>query len=125
LNNAGGDNSNTALLTEGEQIVEALLLEEGVPTGEHDQIHVRLADELGEHFGLVHTGADCGYDSFCTHLRERWIASLQHLSPVLIRVVEVGDVDALEAEALEAFGERTADPVTAEVEDPRCVAGTA
>ena len=47
-----------------EQFGERLLVEEGVAAGAQDHVDVGVADEAGEHLGLVHAGADRPDDAF-------------------------------------------------------------
>ena len=115
VEDAGGDDSDTAFLAEGKEVVEAVLLEERVPAREHHHVDVGVPHEVGEHRRLVHPGADRRHGALRAQLRERRIAGREHLVPVVVRIVEVDDVDPVEAEALQALRERASDPVAAEV----------
>src|SRR6185503_10066115 len=109
-----GDDADAALLAEGEEVVEAFLLEQCVAPRKHHDVHVRLTYDVGEHRRLVHPRADGVHDALVAQFGERRVAGLEDFYPVLIGVVEVNDVDPIEAEPLQALRERATYPVAAE-----------
>ncbi|BDZ54083.1 hypothetical protein GCM10025870_11560 [Agromyces marinus] len=111
----GRDDADAALERGGEQVVERALFEERVPAGEHDDVDVVAADELGGHRGLVHPGPDRTDDALLAQFDERRDGLGVRLLAVVVGVVQVGDVDPVEPEALEARVDRAADAVAAEV----------
>ena len=76
-----------------------------------------MAHEVGEHRRLVHPRTYGADDALGSQLVERRVAACEDVCPVVVGVVEVDDVQPIEAEALEALLERTADPIPAEVPD--------
>ena len=64
VEDTGGDDCHAPCLAERKQVVEAVLLEQRVPAGQHQDVDVRVPHELGEHRGLVHPGTDGGHGAF-------------------------------------------------------------
>ena len=89
----------------------ASLVEQRVAPGQQEHVEVALAGEPGEHRRLVHPGADRPDDPLLAQPVERRVRAVDGRLPVIVRVVDVRDVDALQAEALEALLDRPADAV--------------
>ena len=111
----GGDDAHAAVDGERKEVVERPLLEQGVATGEHDHVDVVPAHELGRHRRLVHAGAHRADDALIAKLDQRRDRLGVRRRPVVVGIVQVGDVDAIEPESLEALVDRAADAVAAEV----------
>ena len=79
---------------------------------------VRLAHEPGEHRCLVHSRSVAADDALGAQLGQRRRRLLEGFPDVVVRIVDEDEVDAIEAEALEARLDRAEHPVTAEVPDP-------
>jgi hypothetical protein len=77
------------------------LLEQRVAPREHDDVHVGVPDELGEHLGLIHPGADGADGALGPQLVKRRVPGVEHLGPVVVGIEQVDDVDAIEPEPLE------------------------
>ena len=75
--------------------------------GDEHAVDVGLAHEAAEHLGLVHAGADRADDALLAQPCERGKGAGKRLLIVVVRVVDEGDVDAVEAESSEALVERT------------------
>jgi hypothetical protein len=71
----------------------------------------------GEHLRLVHACAHGADNAFRPQLVERAVRAMQGVVEVAVRVVDVQDVQALDAEPLAAFLDRAHDAVVGEVED--------
>lgn len=80
-------------------------------------VDVGVADEAGEHGGLVHAGADGSDDAFGAEPFEGRVGLAEGLVLVVVGVVEIDDVHAVEAEAFQARLQGAADAVGAEVPD--------
>ena len=107
-----------ALDAQWQQLRERLLVEERVAAGEQEHVQIALPGEPGEHRRLVHAGADRPEDALARAAgegpgRRRSMAACQWSSGSWMK----RDVDALQADPLEALLDRPADPVGAVVED--------
>lgn len=80
-----------------------------------DDVDVGLAQEAGEHRGLVHAGADGSDHALRAELLQRRVALAEGRFPMVVGVVQIDDVDPVEAEASQAFLDAAADAVGAEV----------
>ncbi len=102
----------------GSSSAKRVLVEERVAPGEQEGVDVGLAGEADEHRRLVHADADRADDALARAAdrgpdRPRSMAA----SPVVVGIVDVGDVDTVQAEPLEALLDRARDAVGAVVED--------
>ena len=113
------DHRDAPFHAERQQFVEGALLEQCVPACQHEGVHVGVAGELGQHRGLVHAGTDSGDDTLSPQLFERRIPVPERSFPVVVRVVEIDEIDAVEAEPLETGFERAKDAVAAEIPHAR------
>ena len=77
----------------GSSVAERLLVEQRVAAGEQEHVDVGLADEPGEHRRLVHPGADRAHDALVAQPGERRVGAVDRRLPVIVGVVDVGDVD--------------------------------
>ena len=100
------------LVEGGEQGVERILLEEGVAPGEQEAVELAVLEGVGDRLHLVDAEADRLDVAVAAELVERLVGAF-HRRPVHLRlqlgavgegidVVDEEDVDAVEAEALEA-----------------------
>ncbi len=105
VEHSAGDDGDAALDAERQQLVERTRVEERVPTREQQTVDVGLAREASEHLGLVHADADRAHDTFAAEPFECGVRTGQSLVEMVVRIVNVHDVDAVEAKALEAFVE--------------------
>ena len=103
VEDSGRDHADASLHAEGEEIVQAVLLEERVPAGEHHDVHVGRAHEPRKKRRVVHAGADRCDCALGSELCERGKAGGDHVLEVVVGIVEIGDVDPVEAQALEAL----------------------
>lgn len=94
------------------------MVEQAVAAGQQDGVDVGLADEAGEEPGLVHADADRAHDSFRAQCLQRGIRLGQRLLGVVVRIVQVDDVDPVQAQPLQAGLQAPAYAVRAEVPDP-------
>src|SRR5262249_38915310 len=91
--------------------------EQRVATGEHQDIHVRVAHEIGKHLRLVHPGTYGRDDTLPAQLLQGRVGQSQRIRQVIVGVMEINEIDTVEPEPPEALLERAQDPVTAEVPD--------
>ncbi|GHE14639.1 hypothetical protein GCM10010339_86040 [Streptomyces alanosinicus] len=99
----------------GQDVVQCRLVQERVAAGEHHHVGGGLPQEAGEHRRLVHAGADRADHALVAQVRERGRGFLGGLPPVVVRIVEIDDVEAVQARAAEGAFDRTQDAVAAEV----------
>ena len=114
----GRDDRDVPLGGEAQHPLGTILLEERQPSRAHHDVDIRLLDEVGEHLALVHSGAEARDDALVAQLGERLRAGRRRGLPVIVGVVHVDDVDAVDAEPLEAVLDRAQHPVAAEVVHP-------
>ena len=115
---ARGDHADPALQRQGKQVVKGGLIEQAVAARHHHDVDVASADELRQHRGLVHAGADRPDHPLLAQLDQRIDARRGGLVPVIVGIVEVDDVDVVDTQPLQARVERAQDPVPAEVPLP-------
>src|SRR5207245_2935450 len=113
---AAGDDRDPALDAFGQQLLQRDLVEEGVAAREQETVEVALAREAGEHLSLVHAGTHGADDAFAAQAIQGAVGASERLAIVVVGVVNVQDVDAVEAKSLEALFERTHDSVVAGIE---------
>ena len=101
----------------GSNVVEGVLVEQRVAVREQHDVDVGLTHEACEHRRLVHAGADGPHDALRPELLEGRPRPVDGGLPVVVRVVDEGDVDPIQAEAFQALVERSANAVGAVVED--------
>ena len=77
----------------GSRSSSADCVEQGESSGDHDHVDVGATDELGEHRRLVHAGADRPDHALVAQLDERVHAGGRGGVPVVVGVVQVGDVE--------------------------------
>src|ERR1700722_7591626 len=118
VEHASGDDRRAALQGGGQQLVRGGLVEQRVPAGDEDHVDVGLADEPGEHLGLVHADADRADNAFRAQPLECGVRLAQCLLPVRIGGVDERDVDPVKAESVQARRQAPPDAVGAEVEPP-------
>jgi hypothetical protein len=106
-----------------QQFGERALVEEGVAARAQHHVDVGVLDEAGEHLGLVHARADRADDALRAELLQGRIALAEGLFGVVVRVVEVDDVDPVEAEPFQAGLQAAAYAVGAEVPDAAVCGG--
>ena len=100
-----------------QQLVERSLFEQRVAPGEEHRVHVGFADEAGEHLRLVHAGSDGPDHALLAEPGEGRVRPVKRGLPVVVRVVDQGDVDPVEPEPLQALLDRPPDAVSGVVED--------
>ena len=115
---AAGDDADAVRLAVGKELVEGGLLEEGVATGEQEAVEGQFAGETQLQLPLVHAGADRSHEALLAKLDEGGEGLADGLVGVVIWGVHEEDVDAVEAEALEAGLEGAQDAIAGEVEVP-------
>ncbi len=106
-----------------QQLGECRLVQQRVPPGDHEDVHVGLVGEPGEHRGLVHPGADRAHGPLAAQPLQGRVGAAQGRLPVLVGIVDVQDVDAVEPESLQALLDRPAHAVGAVVEDDAAALG--
>lgn len=92
--------------------------------GDQDAVDVGLGHETLDHRCLVHADADGRDHPLAAQLLESGVRLVDRDVPVVIRVVDQGNVDAVQPHPLAALLERAADTVAAEVPDTRSARGT-
>src|SRR5699024_2829602 len=117
------DDSYAAALALGDELFTSTLFEQRVATGLHDEVDIGLADETGEHLGLVHARAPGSDDAFVAKLIEHRHRSVDRFGPKVVGVVDKSDVDLVQAQPLEGFLDRSSDAVTGVVALARLVSG--
>lgn len=115
VEDADGHDALAVFLSGGQDVVQARLVEEGVAAGQHHHVGGGLAQEAGEHGGLVHARADRTDDALVAQRGEGGHGFVGGLSPVVVGVVEVDDVEPVQAGAGEGVVDGAQDAVTAEV----------
>ena len=125
VESAADDDGDAFPDAEREQPCVRGLVEERVATGEQDAVGSGLGDDSGEAARVAHSRADRPDDPFVAELRESGQRLRDRLVEVIVGVVDEHEVDPVETEAFEAFLERTADAVSAEVEDGSQLRGCA
>ena len=110
-----GDHRDTPRERQRQQLVRRRAIDQRVATRHHHDVDVAAAHELGEHRGLVHARADRTDHPLLAELDEGVDAFRRGLLPVLVGVVQVDDLEIVEAEPREALIDRTQDAVAAEV----------
>ena len=99
VHDAHGHDGDALLLAQRKQLVQRGLVKERVPPGHHEDIEVALASEAGEHRGLVHARADGPHHALAAQPLQRRVGAADGRLPVVVRVMDVEDVDAVQAEA--------------------------
>lgn len=115
---AADEDGDAVPLGGGQQVRAGTGVEEGVAARAQHDVDVGVAHEAGEHRGLVHPGADGPDDALGAQFLQCRVGLGERLLLVSVGVVEVGDVDAVEAEPGEALLQAATDTVGAEVPDP-------
>jgi hypothetical protein len=110
----GGD-ADASLFAQRQQVVERRLLEQGVAPREHQEIHVGVANEVGEHARLIHSRPDRPDHALRAELFERWIRGGEDFVVVVVGIVEVDDVHAVQPQTREALGQRSKHAFAGEV----------
>ncbi len=101
---------------EGQQVQQGRLVQEGVPPGDQEDVEVALLGEAGQHRRLVHACADGPDHALLAHPGERRPRFADRLLPVVVGIVDQGDVDAPDAESFEALLDRATNTVRRVVE---------
>ena len=117
VEDAARDHGDPALRAEREQFGQRGLVEQRVPARDEEAVEVGLAREPEQHLGLVHACAHRSDHALAAQPVERGVGARDGVLVVVVRVVDVQDVDAVETEPLEALLDRAEHPVVAEVED--------
>ncbi len=116
VHHAAGHHRDAPFDARRQEVGERLLVEQRVAVGEQDHVDVGLADEARQHRRLVHPRPDRADDARLAQPVERRVGALDRRLPVIVGVVDVGDVDPVEPQALEALLDRAPDAVRAVVE---------
>ena len=112
-----GHNANILLYTERQQFVERTLVKQAVAAGEQKAVEIAFPGETGEHFPLVHAGADGADDAFTAEPFQRRIGSADGFLPMVIRIVDMQNVDAVDIKAAQAIFERAHNAIVAVVKN--------
>ena len=94
------------------------MFQQGVTTGEHHDVDVGLEHEPGGHRGLVHSHSYRSHHSLFPQLDECADALGRCLIPVIIRIVQVDDVEVVDAQTMQARLDAAKDRIAGEVELP-------
>lgn len=86
---------------ERQELGQASLVEQAVAAGQQHGVDVRLTDEPGRQLGLVHADADRAEHALGTQAFQLGVGLGEGPFGVVVRVVQVGDVDPVHAQALE------------------------
>ncbi len=100
-----------------EQVFQRYLVEQRVATSQQKAIEVGLARKSCEHLGLVHAGAHGADHPVASQPVQGSIGSIERLVVVVVRVVDVEDVDSCKAQPFQALLDGAHHAVIAEVED--------
>ena len=117
VEDTAGDDRDPSLDAERQQLLQPHLVEHRVAAREEETVEVRFAGETGEHLGLVHAGPDRFDRPFRPETVERRVCACQSLGEVLVGVVDVEDVDPVDAETRDALLDRAHHAVVREVVD--------
>ncbi|SII97821.1 Uncharacterised protein [Mycobacteroides abscessus subsp. abscessus] len=123
VEDADVDDTDPAGGARRDEVLATSLFEERVPARLHDDVDVGLGDEAGEHLRLVHPGTPRADDPLVAQACEFGHGPVDRLGPVVVGVVDVDDVDAVEAQPLEGLLEGAADAVRGVVAHTGLVAG--
>jgi hypothetical protein len=107
-----------ARLAQRQQPVERGLVQQGVAAGQQHHVEVGVAHQVGQHLPLVHAGADGADRALRAQLVQGGVGLLDRRPPVVVRVVQQCDVDAVQGEALQAGLQRPPYPRPREVPHP-------
>ena len=109
------DDRDPAFHAKRQQILQAHLVQQRVAAGEQEAIELRLAGETRQHLRLVHAGPDRLDRAVGPKPVERSVGTGECFLEVLIRVVDVEDVDLVDAQPRDALLDRAHDAVVREV----------
>src|SRR5260370_24147903 len=113
---AAGDDRDAALDAFGQQLLEGDLVQKGVAARQQEAVEVAFTGEACKHLRLVHARAHSADRAIGAQTIERFISAPDGLVVVVVGVVDVQDVDAVEAQPREALLEGPHDSVVAEIE---------
>ena len=116
VEDAAGDHGDAPIEAERQQLVGAARVEQRVPPREEEAVEVAGAGEPAERRGVVHADADRTHRAFGPQALERTVRAVDRLGVVVVRIVDENDVDAVEAQPVEALLEGTQRALVAEVE---------
>ena len=117
LNGAGGVDRDAALPARGQQLGGGGLVEQGVAARDQHAVGLRFADEAHGRRGIVDARAHGADGALRAELGECGHGLADRLIQMVLRVVDVDELDPVEAEPDEALVDRTADALAAVIAD--------
>ena len=99
VEDADGHDTLALCCSRDQRVIECILLQEGVPAGEHGGADRGFPQEPGNHRRVVHTDANCPDDALGAQVCQRRYRLGCRLPPVVLRVVHVHQVEPVQARA--------------------------
>ena len=117
IEHAGGDDRDAFALAQGKQLSQRRLIEQRVSAGCEKAVERSDLRQANQNFCVVHPGADGADHALRAQLRQRGEGIRQRGFDIVVAIVDVQNVDAVEAEPFEALLMRPAHTLGAKIED--------
>src|SRR5207249_8213327 len=82
--------------TEGKELIQRSLFQQAVTASEQETVEVSFAGEAGQHFGLVHAGADTPNETLAAEFVQSRVSPSNGLVVMMIRVMDMKNVNAID-----------------------------
>ena len=110
-----GDDADVLLQAQRQQLVQRALLQDRVAAGQQEAVEVAGARQAHQHLALIHAGADRADHALRAEPVQHRVGAVHHFREVLVRIMDVHDVQAVDAQPRQAVLQRALDPVGAVV----------